>query len=285
MSEIKDEINKAFEDISIPEILERATSDEGIGRLADLNNSLTPELRKQAENMAKGDIGKKIMTGMRKKGVSATKMRKEIKEKKKKAKALASLNTNEEEIITYDVVLVHNRKMYRKNIPTEHNNIAALITKNTNTEISSMLCYECMVGPLEDSDIFVYFNGKDSSVDRLSSLLAGRAVGDKAVFVSRNANLKISDLQSVVEILKNHKKQNKLNEHLDKLNKEVNKFSDHVIASTGLGEVLKEVDNLTTDISQYDNQQLSELTDEIDTCLAKVEQLDECLQNVVRISN
>jgi hypothetical protein len=64
------------------------------------------------------------------------------------------------------------------------------------------MCYRAAIGPLEDEDIFVWFNSTDKSSDRTIELLTGDHLGTKAVFATKVGDLPVSKLQAVVDLLR-----------------------------------------------------------------------------------
>lgn len=203
---IKEEFKKKLSSVNADDLLQAVLNPETMGNLRSLEQEIPSDLRNLVRNEAMGSTGKTITRKLHQQGSSPMALKKKLKEAKKKQAAERKMKPdNEEPVVLRKVVLVHNRKLIQKTVPVsaDPTHFASLIRSSRPGEVVSRMCYRAAIGPLEEDDLFVWFNSTDQSSDRVIELLTGDHLGTKAVFASNQGDLPVSKLQAVVDLLRN----------------------------------------------------------------------------------
>lgn len=195
---IKNKIDEVLQKFSVENLVKVIGEDGGnMQQFNEMKNELPASLRNSIEGMANGDVGKKIKQKMGKEGKSPQQLMKEIKKlKKEQNKKQKSVTPT----VSYKVVLLHNRKLEEKTVPSlEHDDVALLIKRSNKEDVVANYCYEVQSGPLQDVDVYVWHDSKINTEDRLAKTLLGYPLGGKIVFTARDGDLRKCDLEAVLQ--------------------------------------------------------------------------------------
>lgn len=201
---IDTEFNNVLNNLNVDQLTDNIinNTDTLLEEYNTLREDLPANLRQKLENVAKGELGKKMRDKLQQSGKSPQQLLKEHKKAKKERNKEMLKNKIIENTRDYKVVMLHNRKLTEKKVSSlEHEYLAPLIKRSVKEDVVTSYCYNMQVGPLEDTDIYAWYDSKNLSMDRVAKILIGKNVGGKILLTTRS-DLHKKDVETVLKILK-----------------------------------------------------------------------------------
>ena len=201
---IDNEFDNVLKNINVDSLTDKIlnNTDSLLEEYNNLREDIPANIRQKLENTARGPIGKQLRNKLQQSGKSPQQLLKEQKKAKKEHNKELQKNKVMQDIKEHKIIMLHNRKFTEKKVNSlEHEFLSTLIKRSCKDDVVTSYCYNMQIGPLEDSDIYAWYDSKNNSVDRIAKILTGKNVGGKILLTTRG-DLHKKDVETVLKILK-----------------------------------------------------------------------------------